>query len=67
MSIKTYKSNIEGDLKQGSQAASIVSDTRRARHCVPVGADYSHLVVVFNVNCGWCDVGRVQIIVVDVI
>ena len=31
--------NIEGDLKQGSQAASIVADTRRARHRVPVGAD----------------------------
>ena len=44
MSIKTYKSNIEGDLKQGSQAASIVADTRRARYCVPVGADYSHLL-----------------------
>ena len=56
------KSNIEGDLKQGSQAASIVADTRRARHRVPVGADYSHLIVVFNVHCGWCDIGRVQII-----
>ena len=34
----------DGDLKESSQATTIVADARRSRYSVPVGPNYSHLI-----------------------